>query len=104
MLVLLRKPIKNYLPPLPENHSAQKGLAELGGPPPPAISESPFSKYVIFQTKHVAFNTWSVPLPLFFAQEFWQKKDADIFHIEYLGSLRPVRTWFIFIWSKLSKN
>ena len=56
MLVLLRKPIKNY-PPLTENHSAQKGLAELGGPPPPAISESPFSKYVIFQTKHVAFNT-----------------------------------------------
>ena len=34
----------------------------------------------------------------------FDKYQMPIFFIEYLGSLRPVRTWLMYIWSKLSKN
>ena len=49
------------------------------------------------------FNLHRPPLHIFcpYLQDFWQISDADIFHLD---SLRPVKTWLMYIWSKLSKN
>ena len=51
------------------------------------------------------FNLGRPPFT-FFAHnsKIFDKYQMPIFFIEYLGSLRPVRTWLMYIWSKLSKN
>ena len=51
-------------------------------------------------------STLTDPPFTFFAYipKIFDKYQMPIFFIEYLGSLRPVRTWLMYIWSKLSKN
>ena len=51
------------------------------------------------------FNLNRPPIHVFcpYLLDFWQISDGDIF-IEYLGSLRPVITSLMCIWSKLSKT
>ena len=42
--------------------------------------------------------------PICHSQMTNDKYQMPIFFIQYLGSLRPLRTWLMHIWSKLSKN
>ena len=50
-------------------------------------------------------NPGRPPLHVFaHISKIYDKYQMPIFFIEYLGSLWPVRTWLMCIWSKLSKN
>ena len=64
---------------------------------------------VFLQWSHLSFpkiSTSTDPPFTFLAyiSQIFGKYRMPIFFIEYLGSLRPVRTWLMYIWSKLSKN
>ena len=50
-------------------------------------------------------STLTDPPFTFFAHisKIFDKYQMPIFFIEYLGTLRSVRTWLMYIWSKLSK-
>ena len=62
-----------------------------------------------WQWSHLSFPKISTftdcPFTFFaYIPKIFDKYQMLIFFIEYLGSLRPVRTWLMYIWSKLSKN
>ena len=50
-------------------------------------------------------STLTDPPFTFFAQisKIFDKYQMPIFFIEYLGSIQSIRTWLMYIWSKLSK-
>ena len=49
------------------------------------------------------FNLHRPPIHVFaHISKIFEKYQMQIFFIEYSGSLTPVITWFMFIWSKLS--
>ena len=73
------------------------------------VCEKSYFEVFIWQWSHLSFpkiSTFTDPPFTFFAYipKIFDKYQMPIFFIEYLGSLRPVRTWLMYIWSKLSKN
>ena len=73
------------------------------------VCEKSYFDVFFWQWSHLSFpkiSTLTDPPFTFFAYipKIFDKYQMPIFFIEYLGSLRPVRTWLMYIWSKLSKN
>jgi len=73
------------------------------------VCEKSYFDVFFWQWSHLSFpkiSTLTDPTFTFFAYipKIFDKYQMPIFFIEYLGSLRPVRTWLMYIWSKLSKN
>ena len=73
------------------------------------VCEKSYFEVFFWQWSHLSFpkiSTFTDPPFTFFAYipKIFDKYQMPIFFIEYLGSLRPVRTWLMYIWSKLSKN
>ena len=73
------------------------------------VCEKSYFEVFFRQWSHLPFpkiSTFTDPPFTFFAYipKIFDKYQMPIFFIEYLGSLRPVRTWLMYIWSKLSKN
>ena len=73
------------------------------------VCENSYFDVFFWQWSHLSFpkiSTFTDPPFTFFAYipKIFDKYHMLIFFIEYLGSLRPVRTWLMYIWSKLSKN
>ena len=73
------------------------------------VCEKSYFEVFFWQWSHFSFpkiSTFTDPPFTFFAHisKIFDKYQMPIFFIEYLGSLRPVRTWLMYIWSKLSKN
>ena len=71
--------------------------------------EKSYFEVFFWQWSHLSLpkiSTFTDPPFTFFAHIslIFDKYQMPIFFIEYLGSLRPVRTWLMYIWSKLSKN
>ena len=73
------------------------------------VCQKSYFDVFFWQWSHLSFpkiSTLTDPPFTFFAYipKIFDKYQMPIFFIEYLGSLRPVRTWLMYIWSKLSKN
>ena len=73
------------------------------------VCQKSYFDVFFWQWSHLSFpkiSTFTDPPFTFFAYipKIFDKYQMPIFFIEYLGSLRPVRTWLMYIWSKLSKN
>ena len=73
------------------------------------VCQKSYFDVFFWQWSHLSFpkiSTFTDPPFTCFAHisNIFDKYQMPIFFIEYLGSLRPVRTWLMYIWSKLSKN
>ena len=73
------------------------------------VCEKSYFDVFFWQWSHLSFPKISTltdpPVTCFaYIPKIFDKYQMPIFFIEYLGSLRPVRTWLMYIWSKLSKN
>ena len=73
------------------------------------VCEKSYFEVFFWQWSHLSFpkiSTFTDPPFTFFANipKIFDKYQMPIFFIEYLGSLGPIRTWLMYIWSKSSKN